>query len=80
MVRFMSVSILYISFLETFQEPVLEKMSIFEEYGVLVLVLLFVALWFILRGDLFYVFPCVILLLCFSVLLDCDNLAWGRES
>ena len=34
-----------------------------------VLVLLFVALWFILRGDLFYVLPCVILLLCFSVLL-----------
>ena len=32
-------------------------------------VLLFVALWFILRGDLLYVFPCVILLLCFSVLL-----------
>ena len=32
-----------------------------------VLVLLFVALWFILRGDLFYVFPCVILFLCFSV-------------
>ena len=31
-----------------------------------VLVLLFDALWFILRGDLFYVLPCVIL---FSVLL-----------
>ena len=29
------------------------------------LVLLFVALWFILRGDLLYVFPCVILFLCF---------------
>ena len=29
-----------------------------------VLVLLFVALWFILRGDLFYVLPCVILFLC----------------
>ena len=29
----------------------------------------FVALWFILRGDLLYVFPCVILFLCFSVLL-----------
>ena len=28
------------------------------------LVLLFVALWFILRGDLFYVLPCVILFLC----------------
>ena len=33
------------------------------------LVLLFVALWFMLRGDLFYVLPCVILFLCFSVLL-----------
>ena len=33
------------------------------------LVLLFVALWFILRGDLLYVFPCVILFLCFLVLL-----------
>ena len=33
------------------------------------LVLLFVALWFILRRDLFYVLPCVILFLCFSVLL-----------
>ena len=34
-----------------------------------VLVLLFVALWCILRGDLLYVFPFVILFLCFSVLL-----------
>ena len=33
------------------------------------LVLVFVVLWFILRGDLLYVFPCVILFLCFSVLL-----------
>ena len=32
-----------------------------------VLVLLFVALWFILRA--MYVFPCIILFLCFSVLL-----------
>ena len=31
-----------------------------------VLVLLFVALWFILRGDLLYVFPCVILFVFFS--------------
>ena len=31
------------------------------------LVLLFVALWFILRGNLFYVLPCVILFfLCFQ--------------
>ena len=36
---------------------------------VLVLVLLFGALWFILRGDLLYVLSCVILFLCFSVLL-----------
>ena len=34
-----------------------------------VLVFLFVALWFILRGNLFYVLPCVILFLVFSVLL-----------
>ena len=34
-----------------------------------VLVLLFVALWFILRGDLLYAFQCAILFLCFSVLL-----------
>ena len=32
------------------------------------LVLLFVAVWFLLRGDLFYVLHCVILFLCFSVL------------
>ena len=31
--------------------------------------LLLVALWFIVRSDLFYVLPCVILFLCFSVLL-----------
>ena len=34
-----------------------------------VLVLLFVALWFILQGDLFYVLLCFNLFLCFSVLL-----------
>ena len=34
-----------------------------------VLVLFFVALWFFLRGDLLYVFPCVILFLYFSVIL-----------
>ena len=34
-----------------------------------VLVLLFVALWFVLRGGLLRVFPCVILFLCFSVFL-----------
>ena len=35
-----------------------------------VLVLIFVALcFFFLRGDLFYVLPCVILFMCFSVLL-----------
>ena len=31
-----------------------------------VLVLLFGALWFILRGDLLYVLPCAILFLCFQ--------------
>ena len=34
-----------------------------------VLILLFVVFWFILRGDLLYVFPCVILFFCFSVFL-----------
>ena len=34
-----------------------------------VLVLLFIALWVILRGGLFIILPCVILFLCFSVLL-----------
>ena len=47
---------------------------------VLVLVLLFDALWFVLRGDLFCVLPCVFLFLCFRSFWHCDNLAWGRES
>ena len=44
-----------------------------------VLVLLFVALWFILRGDLLYVFPCVILFLCFSFLLVYAITSLGEE-
>ena len=44
-----------------------------------VLVLLFVALWFILRGDLFYVLPCVILFLCFSVLLASRLPRFGKR-
>ena len=44
-----------------------------------VLVLLFVALWFILRGDLLYVFLCVILFLCFSVLLVLRLPRFGEE-
>ena len=43
------------------------------------LVLLFVALWFILRGDLFYVLPCVILFLWFSVLLALKLLRLGKS-
>ena len=39
-----------------------------------VLVLFFVALWFILRVDLVLVLPCVMLLLYFSV-LHCDYIA-----
>ena len=35
---------------------------------VLVLVLFFIALWFIIQGDLFYVFPCVI---CVCVCVVC---------
>ena len=45
-----------------------------------VLVLLFVALWFILRGDLFYVLPCIILLLCFSVLLALRLPRWKEKA
>ena len=54
-----------------------------------VLVLLFLDLWFIRRGDLFYVLPCVILFLCFSFysfffffffFWHYDYLAWGSES
>ena len=44
-----------------------------------VLVLLFVALWFIPRGDLFYVLPFVILLLCFSVLLALRLPRFGKR-
>ena len=44
-----------------------------------VLVLLFVALWFILRGDLFYVIPCFILFLCFTVLLALRLPRLGRR-
>ena len=44
-----------------------------------VLVLLFVALWFILQSDLFYVLPCVILFFCFSVLLALQLPRLGKE-
>ena len=40
-----------------------------------VLVLVFVALWFILQGDLFYVLPCVILFF-FQSFYHYDYLAW----
>ena len=43
------------------------------------LVLLFVALWFILRGDFFYVLPCLILFLCFSVLFSIAITLLGEE-
>ena len=46
---------------------------------VLVFVLLFAALWFILRDDLFYVLPCVILFLCFSVLLALRLPRFGKR-
>ena len=46
---------------------------------VLVLVLLFVASWFILPGYLFYVLPCVILFLCFSVLLALQLPCLGKR-
>ena len=44
-----------------------------------VLVLLFVALWFILRGALLYVFPCVILFLRFPVLLVLRLPRYGKR-
>ena len=44
-----------------------------------VLVLLYVALWFILRGDLFYVLPCALLFLCFSVLLALRLPCFGKR-
>ena len=43
------------------------------------LVLLFVALWFILRGDLLYVFPAVILFLCFSSPFSIAIISLGEE-
>ena len=43
------------------------------------LVLLFVALWFILRGDSFYVLPCVILFLCFFRPLSIAITSLGEE-
>ena len=50
-----------------------------SKVAVPMLVLLFVALWFILRGDLFYVLPCVFLFLCFSVLLALPLPRLGRR-
>ena len=45
-----------------------------------VLVLLFIALWYILLGDLSYVLPCIILFLCFSVLLEITSLGEERAN
>ena len=44
-----------------------------------VLVLLFVALWFILRGDLLYVFPCAVLFLCFFSPFSSPITSLGEE-
>ena len=44
-----------------------------------VLVLLFGALWIILRGDLLYVLPCALLFLCFSVLLALRLTRFGKR-
>ena len=41
--------------------------------------LFFVALWFILRGDLFCVLPCVILFVCFSVIIALRLPRLGRR-
>ena len=46
-----------------------------------VLVLLFVALFFILRDDLFYVLPCIILFLCFQTFnIEITSLGEERAS
>ena len=44
-----------------------------------VLVLLFGALWFILRGDLLYVLPCAILFLCFFSPFSIAITSLGQE-
>ena len=44
-----------------------------------VLVLLFGALWFLLRGDLLYVLHCAILFLCFSVILALQFPRFGKR-
>ena len=49
--------------------PVVYSTDRFKAVVPVSVLLLFVALWFILRGDLFYVLPIVFLFLCFSVLL-----------
>ena len=49
--------------------PVVYSSDRSKEVVPVLVLLFFVAFWFILRGDLFYVLSCVILLLCFSVLL-----------
>ena len=46
---------------------------------VTVLFLLFIASWFILRGDLLYILRCVILFLCFSVLLALRLSSLGKR-
>ena len=69
----MRTEFLCISILRVASEPRVKLASCKSGYSTdrskaVVPVLLFVALWFILRGDLFFVLPCVILFLCFSVL------------
>ena len=44
-----------------------------------VLVVLFVALWFILPDDLFYVLPCAILYLCFFSPFSIASTSLGEE-
>ena len=44
-----------------------------------VLVLLFGALWFILRGDLLYVLPCAIFFLCFLIPFSIAITSLGEE-
>ena len=67
--EFLCISVLRIASCKSALNPLVVYSTDRSKAVVPVLVLLFIALWFILRGYLLYVLPCVILFLCFSVLL-----------
>ena len=65
--------------IKTYLPEGLSELKFHADRVVPVLVLLFVALWFILRGDLFYVLPCVILFLCFVSPFSIAITSFGEE-